>query len=270
MYDFGPDSGDFVPFAQTAPYATAMRACGAAVFAEDLGVGTAQIVQRGRLRLIPRGPIWRNSISLQDQRHALRHLARWAGVTLATPQSDLGGPGLIPLVTPLHHAIWDLSDDARTRMDGKWRNRLAAAERQEITVQRAPYRVLGDLLRHEEVQRRLRGYSAHPSRFTTALPQDSLRLWQWRKAGTLGAAMAFVVHGTSATYHFGWAGKDARAVGVHNVMLWQAAQALLKDGVRWLDLGSVNDEQAPGLLRFKLGTGARLVRLGPTYLVLPG
>ena len=50
---------------------------------------------------------------------------------------------------------------------------------------------------------------------------------------------------------------------------WQAAQALRAEGVRWLDLGSVDNEAAPGLARFKLGTGARLCRLGATCLVLP-
>jgi hypothetical protein len=53
-------------------------------------------------------------------------------------------------------------------------------------------------------------------------------------------------------------------------MLYRAACALREEGVRWLDLGSVNTEDAPGLARFKLGTGAALRRLGHTLLVLPG
>ena len=44
---------------------------------------------------------------------------------------------------------------------------------------------------------------------------------------------------------------------------------LRAEGVRWLDLGSVDTEAAPGLARFKLGTGAALKRLGATCLVLP-
>jgi hypothetical protein len=44
---------------------------------------------------------------------------------------------------------------------------------------------------------------------------------------------------------------------------------LWAEGVRWLDLGSVDTEKAPGLARFKLGTGAELKRLGATMLVLP-
>ncbi|MGL4236328.1 hypothetical protein [Tabrizicola sp.] len=53
------------------------------------------------------------------------------------------------------------------------------------------------------------------------------------------------------------------------MMLTRAAEALAAEGVRWLDLGSVDTEAAPGLARFKLGTGAGLRRLGATMLVLP-
>ena len=44
--------------------------------------------------------------------------------------------------------------------------------------------------------------------------------------------------------------------------LARAAEALRAEGVAWLDLGSVDTEAAPGLARFKLGTGAELRRLG--------
>jgi hypothetical protein len=52
-------------------------------------------------------------------------------------------------------------------------------------------------------------------------------------------------------------------------MLLQAVEALRAEGVLWLDLGQVDTEAAPGLARFKLGTGADLRRLGATCLVLP-
>lgn len=85
----------------------------------------------------------------------------------------------------------------------------------------------------------------------------------------MGAAMAVVVHGTSATYHLGWGAEAARSKGVHGLMLTHVAEGLAAEGVRWLDLGSVDSERAPGLARFKLGTGAKLRRLGSTCLVLP-
>ena len=56
---------------------------------------------------------------------------------------------------------------------------------------------------------------------------------------------------------------------MHRLLLLRAAEALGAEGVRWLDLGSVDSERAPGLARFKLGTGAELRPLGATCLVLP-
>lgn len=258
------------PLPQSEAYAAAAASCGAGVFRAELGLGQALVVQRGRLRLISRGPLWQPGASESAKRAALRRFACWPGVTVVTPDAGLSGIGLIPLVTPLHHVIWDLDGDLRGGMAGKWRNRLVAAERAGVRVTRGDAAALSALLRAEAVQRQARGYRALPEAFSLALPPDALRLWQWRCAGRVAAAMAFVVDGATASYHLGWASEAARARGVHGVMLTRAAETLAAEGVRWLDLGSVNTEQAPGLARFKLGTGAGLRRLGATVLVLPG
>ena len=270
MFDHAPDTDVLLPFAQSAPYAHAARACGATVFTADLGIGQAQVVQRGRLRLISRGPVWEAVASPGAQSLALRRFARWPGVTLATPEAAMAGLGLIPLVTPMHHAVWDLAGDPRARMVGKWRNRLTSGERGGIRCVPGDRTTLAHLVAEDASKSRARAYRGHSAAFTNALPDDSLRLWQWRVGGQIAAAMAFVVHGSSASYHLSWAGPEARKRAVHNAMLWQAATALRAEGVRWLDLGSVNDEDAPGLAAFKLGTGAALRRLGPTLLVVPG
>jgi Acetyltransferase (GNAT) domain len=270
MFDGAALIPDLLPLPQSAPYAVASRACGASVFTADLGCGSAQVVERGRMRLISRGPVWEDGFSQRDQRRALRRFARWPGLTFATPETDLRGLGLIPLVTPMHHAIWDLSGDPRARMGRKWRGHLNAAERAGVAAKPAGRAVLADLIGREVVQRRARRYVGHPQDFHLALPGADLRLWEWRHQGALAAAMAFVVHGGTASYHMAWADAPARKAGVHTAMLWQAACALRAEGIRWLDLGSVNDEDAPGLATFKLGTGARLHRLGHTVLVLPG
>jgi lipid II:glycine glycyltransferase (peptidoglycan interpeptide bridge formation enzyme) len=257
MFDFGERAG-FVPFQQSAPYADAVAACGARVCWLQGGV---LAVERGRVRLISRV----SGLHRAD----LRRLARWPGLTVATPEEGVSGFGLVPLITPMHHAVWKLGPDLRAAMAGKWRNRLIAAERAGVRVRQARAEVLEDLLMAERQQRRTRGYRALSEEFSRALPVGALRLWNWRQAGAMQAAMCFVVHGTTATYHLGWGSDAARAAGVHPVMLLQAAEALRAEGVRWLDLGSVDTGAAPGLARFKLGTGAALKRLGATCLVLP-
>lgn len=263
------DFDAFLPLQQSEPYARAVQSCGARVRWLDLGCGTALAVERRGLRLISRGPVWEPGVSSADKTRAVRRLARWPGVTLVTPEKPVPGFGIVPLVTPMHHAVWSLGPDLAAGMAGKWRNRLVAAERAGVQVRIGGAGTLDRLIAAEGIQRRQRRYRALPEGFTRNLPSGVLRIWDWDPGSGIGAAMAFVVHGTSATYHLGWASDAARRADVHGVMLMQAARTLRAEGVRWLDLGSVDSEAAPGLARFKLGTGARLRSLGPTCLVLP-
>lgn len=256
MFDFA-DTAAFEPLPQSAVYAAAVAACGARVRWLD-GV---LVVERARVRLISR------SVGLD--RAGLRQLARWPGVTLATPEAEVAGFGLIPLVTPMHHAVWALGPDLWAGMARNWRGHLRQAERSGLTMRRGGTQTLDSLLRAEAAQRAERRYLALPEGFSRALPHDALRLWEWRQGGVMQAAMCFVVHGGTASYHLSWGSDVARAAGVHGLMLVRAAEALRAEGVRWLDLGSVDSERAPGLARFKLGTGADLKRLGATCLVLP-
>jgi hypothetical protein len=259
----------FLPFQQSEPYAAAAAHSGARVRWCNFDAGRALVIERGRLRLISRGPVWDRPPSPEAQRKALRQLARWPGLTIATPDMPLQGFGLVPLVTSLHHAVWELGPDLRKGLAGKWRNRLTAAERAGVRPLPGDAVTLDHLIRQELVQRQTRGYRSLPPQFTQGLPFDALRIWEWRQDGAIAAAMAFVRHGGTASYHLGWASGAARRRGVHAVMLVTAATALLAEGVRWLDLGSVDTDRAPGLARFKLGTGAAVRQLGATCLVLP-
>src|SRR5690606_23963515 len=93
----GMETGDvFEPFQQSAVYAAAALASGARVRWLELGAGSALAVERGRLRLLSRVVLWGNEA---EQRRVLRRLARWTGVTVATPEGAVAGPGLVPLVT---------------------------------------------------------------------------------------------------------------------------------------------------------------------------
>ncbi|MBN8633481.1 MAG: GNAT family N-acetyltransferase, partial [Rhodobacterales bacterium] len=204
-----------------------------------------------------------------DRLAAIRRLARWPGITVVTLAEEITGRGLIPLVTPMHHAVWTLGPDLRRGMARNWRGHLSRAERSGLPVRQAGLATLDALIAVEARQRSERRYRALPEGFSRALPEGDLRLWEWREGGELQAAMAFVRHGTSASYHLSWGSAAAREAGAHALMLTLAAGSLWAEGVRWLDLGSVDSERAPGLALFKLGTGASLRRLGSTMLVLP-
>lgn len=266
-------AGD-LPLQQSHGYGVAMAALGAnvrrAVVTEGGSpVAMAQMLERRGLRLISRGPLWLDG---QPRRGVLRRLARWPGLTVATT-GGAGGLGLMPLVTPVHHAVWTLDPDpARLRagMAPKWRRRLAAAERAGLRIQRADPRssVVAAVLHAAEGEGRAKGYRTLPPAFVAAWPGE-VRAWVWRHKGQVAAGMVFLRHGSWATYQAGWADAAAREASVHRPMLVKAAAALAAEGVRTLDLGTICDETGEGLAHFKRGTGAAIVPLGPTMWVLP-
>ncbi len=271
------DRADQVPLQQSWDYGTAMAALGATarravILDGGRQIACAQMLERGGIRLISRGPLFLQPSRPCQQRRVLRRLARCARLTLATPERAAPGFGLIPLITPRHHALWDLTPSAdalRAGLSGKWRSSLAQAERRGLRIMPGDGGTLDALLRAEGRQRAERRYRALPPAFAR-LWAGERHLFQWRHAGQMQAAMLFLRHGPSATYHLGWTGDEGRRVFAHGPMLWQAALTLKAAGVRTLDLGDVNGHDAPGLAHFKLGTGAAAVPLGATCLILPG
>lgn len=245
---------DALPLQQSPAYGAAMAALGAHV----RQIGAVQLIERPGLRLIQRA-----ALTLPEA----RRLARFPGATILT--APLRGPGLVPLITPRHHAEWDLSPEPealRRGLHGKWRNALRRGE--ALHLGQDDPRALADLLAREAEQARHRHYRNLPAGFVAHWPGPRVLL-HLRHKGVLEAAMLVLIHGAAATYHIGWTSAAGRARQAHRAMLWQAALHLRAAGVRRLDLGAV-DSSNPGLARFKLGTGARLSDLGPTSLVLPG
>ena len=276
-----------LPLQQSPAYAAALERidratrCAAILRGGD-PVGFVRIVTRRlgpvRLSLILRGPVWTAPVSPAEEREALCRLARTVSPLVVVPGRDgVGGRGLVPLMTPRHVALLDLTPEAerlRAGLHGKWRNRLARAEdaRMKVRIGHPDPAPVAALLTRDAAQQKARGYRALPARFTHAWlagdPADAL-FAEARQRGETVAAMLFLLHRPWATYHVGWSGPEGRRLNAHNLLLWQVARRLKAEGCTTLDLGDVNTEDAPGLARFKTGSGARVVALGATSLVLP-
>lgn len=267
-----------LPLQQSATYGAIAAAAGRRVTRVDLReagrtVAAAQLLRRGPLVLLSRGPVWLGAPDPVRQAVALRALGSAFPLLVATPETA-GAPGL-PLVTPRSVAEIDLTRPLpvlRAALQGKWRNRLVAAEAAGLTVARGGPPDLDHLVAAESAQRAGRGYRALPPAFTrawTALDPGGIRVWTAGRGGQTLAAMAFLLHGRTASYHLGWSGPQGRAAGAHNLILWAAIGALAAEGFTLLDLGDVNTDDAPGLARFKIGAGARVRALGPTVLLSP-
>jgi len=269
------------PMPQHGTYGAVAEAAGRRVARAEIEaggrvIGYAQILRRGPLALLSRGPVWAGDPGPATRRAALRALGAAQPLLIATTEAADPGAGL-PLVTPRHVAGIDLTRpaaDLRAAMKAKWRNRLVAAEAEPLDIRAEPVArdTLDWLFAAEAGQRRARGYRALPPGFVAAwglVDPEGLRLWTAWRNGERVAAMLFLLHRPWASYHVGWSGPEGRAAHAHPLLLWTAMQALAAEGIARLDLGDVNTEDAPGLARFKIGAGATVRPLGATILLPP-
>lgn len=239
-------------------------------------VALAQVVGRAGLALISRGPLPTGAAPAPGP-DGLRQMAARPALTVATPERPLAGPGLLPLLTPRHQAIWHLGGDAawlRAALDPKWRNKLVRGERmgRGLTVNASATADAGWLYAAEAAQRRARAYRALPPAFAEAwraADPAGFRLYEARQDGVAVAGIIVLLHRPWASYHIAWTGAEGRRLNANRLLLWRAARDLQDEGYGALDLGDVNTEDAPGLAAFKIGTGAEIRPLGATLLVLP-
>lgn len=263
--------------------------------ARSAWIGTAQfIVQRlpwfVRLTFCQGGPIWAPGLEVGRQREALALIR--ATLPLHRPRLALFSPAWdIRAMGEAEHAfshrprlasgrstvLLDLSRDEterRAAQEGRWRNRLSAAERSALKV-----RVCGGkasdiqwLIDAEAAQRRQRGYLSLPVGAVQAYqqahrkPSQALLTLAAELNNQRCAGMMFLLHGRAATYHLGWTNDEGRELSAHNLLLWQGCRLLAERGIDRLDLGGVNTVSNPGLARFKLGSGGRVVTWAGTYL----
>lgn len=274
-------------------YGEMLAQCGTAVHRlrieqDGRTVALVQLQRRRIARLLQltlalRGPVWLESIDNETKvqayqllRSALPHL-RWPHLSVWMPDAadtaTLKATGRVRAVSGYATVLLPLDgneDDWLARMDGKWRNRLRAAQKSELTIERltSPESYLW-LLHEEMAQAKRKRYAAlHPM---------MVPLWQERAGassvlalaahgpqGECVAAVLLLVHGRTATYHIGWSNEQGRHLSAHNLLLFDAMRKLKSIQVRTLDLGGIATHGDGGLARFKLGTS------GGDYTLLDG
>ncbi|SDY08113.1 GNAT family N-acetyltransferase [Citreimonas salinaria] len=262
-----------VPLPQSREFARALALLGAPLRRREAGGVTWQARERrAGIAVISRGPV-----GAEADRHAwLASIARHQPGTVLL-EADGFGPealrqaGFWPLVTPASLAMLPLGDNGamRAAMHQKWRNRLVRAERAGLQIIRKPLERGHWLLGADAAQARARGYRPLPHAVSVAFAQANpggAVVFEARKAGLPVAAILVLRHGAMATWQTGHATPSGRRLNAMNLLLWHAMTALAEDCHAMLDLGLVNGDDAPGIARFKLGTGARLHRLSGSWL----
>ncbi|NSY37020.1 GNAT family N-acetyltransferase, partial [Leisingera sp. ANG59] len=261
------------PLQQSPEFARALKACGQ----EPLTLDGTMVLQRRlpgglRLAMVNRADLSSPAPLMSALRTSGLHRAPLI-LSPESPAPHLARLGAVPLVSPAHAALWDLTgnpDQRRAALHQKWRNRLKHGEVQNLrlTRQNLPHDVRHWLFRADAKQQSARGYRSWPIGLTLAYARENrgqAKLFQAFEGKEPVAAILILTHGSTATYHIAHTTARGKQLSAHPLLLWEAANWLAAKGICRLDLGLINTEDAPGLARFKLGTGAHLHRLGGTW-----
>lgn len=283
-----------VPLQQSACYGAAMRKRGRAVrtilvesdgrFSLGLQAATRSVIGLPVLTTALRGPFAFDGATMSSSalRAAIAGLGvRWPALLLLSPDGREDGPMRSALCGARCREIMTgdtvarivLDGDGpslRRRLDQKWRNRLVRAEASGLAVDIARGGAALDWLlnAHRRLMQRKR-FKGLPSEFVLDLLAASARrdvfvVVAHRRKETVAGAI-FLRHGPSASYLIAATDPAGRETHAGTLVLWRGLLALRDGGTRDCDLGRLDTERSLGLARFKLGTGAALIRLPGTW-----
>lgn len=264
-----------LPLQQHPHFGAALARFGRTVRFVDVAgaVPVLAVRQFGQL-MASRGPVW------LEAPHAMA--LRGAGLRLINadvPQDDLlRRAGFRRLMTDAHVAELDLTGTSEARqyaMKPKWRAAWQMAQDTPMDCRWQQYdrQIHAWLLRADLAQQHRKRFRGLPHTLIDACAAGqpgAVQVLVALEKDTPVAGMLFLLHAPVATYHIGWTSARGRQLSAHHHMIMIAADYLAISGFRRLDLGLLETDTAPGLARFKIGTGARVRSLGGTWLRLPG
>ncbi len=238
---------------------------------------------------INRGPLFLPVADESLQQACFKRLARELGrlsrgrVLSWAPEARLTGNKLLQLeaagfrlLSPRgwSSSIIDLGQEEamlRSDLSGNWRNTLNVAQRKVlqlgVQIEELDDEAVFDLLL-ENCAAMMKERSVN---FPAALHRDLRQQLQrdgqpgmllaMRNEEQLLAATWTVPHGDTATYLLGWSGEEGRKLHAHHLLLWENLRRLKMRGLRYFDLGGIDDEVAGGIAAFKLGMGGQRYNL---------
>lgn len=286
---------------QSWPYGQALQALGVRIHRAAIRgdgpqggtvVGLAQFMVRRIagyvwLASCTRGPVWHTAVEPAERARAIGLLKRSLPVprlraALISPDAPTSPEllaetqGLWRVMTGYSTVILDLTaplEALRAGLDGKWRNRLAKAESDAAFSARVEPSLpeARRLLERESQQRAERRFHGLPTDFVQAYieactsREQAFAVSYAQSRKETQAALLFLIHGNTATYHIGWSSDAGRKTNAHNLLMWRGIEYLRRIGVKRLDLGGVNTRALPGITRFKLGTGGQVLTLAGSF-----
>jgi hypothetical protein len=170
--------------------------------------------------------------------------------------------------------VVDLSpslSELRKKLDPKWRNKLAGAQKNGLTVRAGntadQYRTFCGMYRQ---MRNRKTFDTTVDvedfdRIQQDLPEGQrMQILIGEQQGRPVAGIVVSAMGDSAIYLLGATSDDGLKAKGSYLLQWTAIQWLKENGIRWYDLGGIDPESNPGVYQFKKGfSGADLTQLSP-------
>ena len=94
-----------------------------------------------------------------------------------------------------------------------------------------------------------------------SINKNNLYVFQAWIDGKVVAGILIVRHNTSCIYQIGWNNPNGRRVYANNFLLWNAVLEMKKRGCIWFDMGGIDEENTPGIAKFKRGLGGKEYKL---------
>ena len=161
-------------------------------------------------------------------------------------------------------------DIIRSSLNGKWRNMLVYAEKQDLIIKNGKSEdYINWLCEIHEENMNKRGFKGISSALLKTLSNESnestfvIVYKAFLQESTI-AAVSIAYHGNSATYLTAWTNEDGRKTKSNYLLLWEVIKDLKNNNIEWFDLGGIDTEATPGITNFKNGFNGKQSNLVPS------
>ena len=146
-------------------------------------------------------------------------------------------------------------------LKGKWRNLLRKGEKLGIMVEEVTCdKQVSSLIECYAEFKKIREFVGVPSKLLVELYGQSGANFSFKVYQTFGvtgkdvSAFVFVIHhGDTATYLVGWSSEEGRMLQANYLLLWRGIMEAKAAGLRWFDMGGLNQNTTKGIAHFKAG-----------------
>lgn len=174
-------------------------------------------------------------------------------------------------------SIWvDLGqtqEELRTQLDGKWRNQLVLAEKNNLSnkvyTNTDSFEWILNQCNEMMCSRKVGKIPVELYRYVKKYLDETnqpIIIFKAFSGEELIAGIGIIFHGNAATYLLGWNDEKGRQLNANQYLLWNAMLYMKERGINWFDLGGIDEESVPGITDFKLGLNGMKYNIVGEYL----